>query len=350
MPIKTDIYTPRTMGTLVSRIPATKTFLIDTFFKNRETFATEKIDVDFKKGGRELAPFVHPVVGGKTVKNKGYKTKTYTPPTLAPNKVTTVDNILKRQAGENPYSGVTPAERAIKKMGADFQELDEMITRRQEWMAAKAIFEGQIPIIGEGLNEVIDFGFENQETIVTASKKWSAATADPIADIKRWRKTVQQKGFVNCDVLIMSDNVADAFINNEKVQKLLDTKGYDLAVIAPKELPNGATYIGTLKGLALDIYSYNEWYLDDWTNPDAPEEKPLVPDGKLALLSTSAQYSLLFGAVTILDESEQFVTVEGDKVPETWAERNPARRFLQLNSKPLPVPHEIDSWYVATVL
>ncbi len=350
MPIKTDIYTPRTMGTLVERMPATKTFLIDTFFKNKETFATEKIDVDFKKGGRELAPYVHPVIGGKTVKNKGYKTTTYTPPTLAPNTITTVDDILKRQAGENPYSGKTPAERAIEKMAKDFQKLEEMIARRVEEMAAKAIFSGQIPIIGEGINEVIDFGFENQETIVTTSKKWSAPTSDPIGDIKRWRKTVQQKGFVNCDVLIMADDVADAFVAHEKVQKLLDVKGYDLAVIAPKEIPNGATYIGTLKGLNLDIYSYNEWYLDDWTDPSVPVEKPLVPNGKLALMSTSANYSLMYGAVTMLDKDDQFVTVEGEKVPETWAERNPARRFLQLNSKPLPVPHEIDSWFVATVL
>ncbi len=351
MPIKTDIYTPRTLGTLVRRIPVPKTFLRDTFFKNRVPFDTEKIDVDFKKGNRKLAPFVHPVQGGKIVKNSGYETKTYTPPTLSPNKVTKVDDLLKRLPGENPYSGKTPAERAVEKLAEDLVELMEMITRREEWMAASAIFNGQIPIVGDGINEVIDFSFSNTETFVTDSKKWSSENSDPIADIKRWRKVVQRKGFVNCDILIMADDVADAFVNHPKVQKLLDVKAYDLAVIKPKELPNGATYVGTIKGLSLDIYTYNEWYLDDWTNPDAPEEKPLVPNGKLALLSTSANYSILYGAVTILDENgETFITVEGDKVPETWTERNPARRFLQVNSKPLTVPHEVDSWYVATVL
>ena len=45
-----------------------------------------------------------------------------------------------------------------------------------------------------------------------------------------------------------------------------------------------------------------------------------------------------------------FVTVEGDKVPQTWIERRPDRRFLQINSKPLTVPHEVNSWYVAQVL
>lgn len=208
-----------------------------------------------------------------------------------------------------------------------------------------------IPIIGEGLDEVIDFNFTNRETITTAGKKWGAETSDPIADIKRWRKAVQKNGFVNCDACVMSDDVVAAFINHPKVQKLLDTKGYDLAVIKPKELPNGVTYVGTLHAENLHIYTYNEWYLDDWTDPKTPVQKPLVPEKTLALLSTRAEYSMYYGAITMIDEvTKNFVTVEGQKVPETWVKRNPARRFLQLNSSPLPVPHEVDSWFVATVL
>ena len=68
-----------------------------------------------------------------------------------------------------------------------------MIVRREEWMAATAIFTGQIPIIGEGLNEVIDFDFTNKETIVSAEKKWDADTSDPLGDLERWREAVQKE-------------------------------------------------------------------------------------------------------------------------------------------------------------
>lgn len=351
MSIETTIYTPRTMGKVIQRMPPVHTFFRDTFFKNRRTFVTKSVDVDFKKGSRALAPFVHPKIGGKTVPNAGYQTKTYTPVLIAPNKITTVDDLLTRSAGENPYSGRTPAERAVEKLGEDFRELSEMIVRREEWMAATAIFTGQIPIIGDGLNAVIDFEFTNTETIVTDALKWSAATADPLADLERWRKQVQKEGFVNCNICVMASDVSAAFIANEKVQKALDTKAYDLAVIKPRELPNGVTYIGTINKLGLDIYEYNEWYLDDWTDPAAPEQKPLVPDGTLALLSTTADYSIYYGAITMLaDNGVNFVTVEGDKVPQTWVERRPDRRFLQLNSAPLTVPHEVNSWFVAHVL
>jgi len=350
MAIQTDIYTPRAMGTIVRRMPPVHTFFRDTFFKNVRTFNTKSVDVDFKKGNRALAPFVHPKVGGKTIMNSGYQTKNYTPVLLAPNKITTVDDLLERAAGENPYSGKTPAERAVEKLAEDFAELTEMTVRREEWMAATAIFTGQIPIIGEGLNEVIDFGFTNTETIVTAGLKWNGADADPLADLERWRETVQKEGFVNCNVCIMAKDVANAFVNNAKVKAVLDIRGYDLAVIKPRELTNGVTYIGTVQKLGLDIYQYNEWYLDDWTNPNVPEQKPIVPASTLALLSTEADYSIYYGAVTILNENGAFTTVEGDRVPQTWVEHRPDRRFLQINSKPLTVPHEVNSWFVAKVL
>jgi hypothetical protein len=238
-------------------------------------------------------------------------------------------------------------------MAEDFAQLDEMITRREEWMAAQAIFTGKIPIKGDGLDEVIDFDFTNTVTLA-AAKKWTAAGGDPIADLKRWRKKVQKTGFVNCNICVMSDSAADAFINNEKVKSALDVKSYDLAIIKPRELPSGVTYIGTIRELGLDIYTYAEWFLDDWTDPEAPEDKPLVPDGAIALLSTAAAYSMYYGAVTLLDgrggRDEAFVTVEGARVPDTWTARKPARRFLQLNSNPLPVPHEVDSWFVAVVV
>ena len=49
-----SIYDPRTMGKLVERMPKVHTFIKSTFFRNTETFDTQKIDVDFKKGNRQI--------------------------------------------------------------------------------------------------------------------------------------------------------------------------------------------------------------------------------------------------------------------------------------------------------
>lgn len=346
-----SIYQPRTMGRIVEKLPPVHTFFRSTFFRNEETFTTKNVDVDFVKGSRKVAPYVHRLIGGKTVPNTGYQTKTYTPPLVAPDKITTADELMTRLPGESITSGRTPAERATLKLAKDMIELREMITRREELMCAQTIFTGKIPIIGDGLNEEIDFEFTNKETITTAAKKWNGASAAPMADIKRWHKKVQQTGFVNCDICVMASDVVDAFVGNADVQKMLDTKNYNLAVIQPKQLPNGVTYVGTIHELGMDIYTYNEWYLDDWTNPEAPEEKPLVPNGTLAMLSSSANYSMYYGAITLVDpHTETFRTVEGKYVPDSWVTRRPAKRTLQLSSAPLCVPHDVDSWFVAKVL
>ena len=344
-----SIYEPRTMGRVVQKLPPVRTFFRSTFFRHEETFTTEKVDVDFRKGSRKVAPFVSRLIGGKVVPNTGYQTKTYTPPLVAPEKVTTVDDLLRRRPGESLYSGRTPAERAVLKMADDFVELREQIVRREELMCAQTIFTGKIPIIGDGVNEEIDFYFTNKETISEAKKKWTADTSDPIGDLERWHGIVQRTGFVNCNVCVMGSDVAKAFVNNPKVKEALDVKNYNLAVIQPKQLPDGTTYIGTIHGLGLDIYKYNEWYLDDWTNPATPEDKPLVPTDSLALLSTNADYSMYYGAITLIKEPDgNFMTGEGKYVPDTWTKRKPARRFLNLSSAPLCVPHDVDSWFVAT--
>lgn len=344
-----SIFDPRTMGKLVTRMPKAKTFLRDTFFRNVQTFDTKKVDVDMKKGARKLAPFVHPKIGGKTVANSGYYTETYEPPMVAPNKITTVDDILKRSPGESLYNGKTPNQRAVEKMTEDFRELDEMVTRREEWMCAVTLFNGVIPVVGEGINETIDFKFTNKETL-TSTKKWGGTAAAPLEDIARWKLHIQQKGFVNADVCIMGNDALAKFLADANVQKMLDVRRYELAVIKPQELPNGATYIGTLVKENIAIYTYNEWFLDDWTDPNAPVEKPLVPDNVVAMLSTGAAYSMYYGAVGITDEAgKEIEVVEGVRIPEQWVERHPARRFLQMNSCPLSVPHEVDSWFVATV-
>ena len=351
MPNEVSIYEPRTMGRIVEKLPPVRTFFRDTFFRREETFNTESVDVDVVKGTRKVAPFVHRIIGGKTVPNTGYETKTYKPPLVAPDKITTVDDLLKRRPGESLVSGRSPAERAVLKMSDDFRELRDMISRREELMCVQSIFTGQIPIIGEGLNEVIDFGFTNTEVISAATKKWSNAGSDPIGDLKRWHKQVQKTGFTNCNACVMADDVATAFVGHEKVQKVLDVRNYNLAVIQPRQLPNGVTYVGTIHELGMDVYTYNEWYLDDWTDPETPEEKPLVPDGMLAMLSTNANYSMYYGAITLIDEgTKEFKTVEGKYVPDTWVKRKPARRFLQLQSAPLSVPHDVDSWFTAKVL
>lgn len=346
-----DLYTPRTLQGVIERMPKAKTFLRDTFFRDVQTFPTESVEFDIVKGGREMAPFVHPKLDAPVLENQGYTTKSYKAPLVSESTITTAENLMKREAGEHIYSGRTPAARAVGKIARDIQRMNEAITRREEWMAAQTIFTGKIPVIGPGLNKEIDFNFTQNVVLTNDTDKWSNPNADILGQLEDWAETVQKNGYTNPNMVIMDRTAADGLVNNNKMKELLDIQHYELARIAPKQLPSGVKWIGSYPKLGLDFYQYNDWYVDNWTDEKNPETKQLVPAGTLSLMSTEAQFSRLYGAITYIPYGEEdFITEEADRVAMAWVEHNPDRKFLGLQSRPLTVPHEVDSWLVAKVL
>lgn len=166
-----NIYTPRYLAEVVRQAPPVHTFFRDTFFTNVQHSPTESVDIDIVKGNRRMAAFVHPRIGGEVLKSDGYKTESYKPPLVNPYDETTADRYMTRMPGEDLYSGMTPAQRAAKKLMGEYASLNDATTRREEWMAVQAIVTGQIPIVGKGVNEIIDFGFTNTETL-TGTAQW----------------------------------------------------------------------------------------------------------------------------------------------------------------------------------
>lgn len=348
MPI--NIYTPTRIAKVIEVMPPVTTFLKSTFFKNSMTYVTKNVNFDIVEGDRKIAPYVNPKVGGKVVPNKGYRTQTYTAPLVAPEKVTEAEEMLDRMPGEQITSNTTPAERAVRKIRADLRELDEMITRREEEMCAEALFLGKITVKGEGVDDEIDFGFTNKETLASG-KKWTASGSDPIGDLRRWKRAIAKDGHVNADICIMSEAAAAAFINNEQVQKLLDIKNYSIAKINPMQISAGVSYIGTISALGMSIYTYDEYYTDDWTTPGTEVVKPYVPEGVIGLFSTAAECTMLYGAISDFDSRTQNpATHTGRRYGESFLSENNRVRTLRLSSRPLAVPHNIKSWFVATVV
>ena len=345
-----DLYTPRTLYGVISKMPPVHTFLRYTFFKETVTFPTESVEFDVFKGGRQLAPFVHPKMGGTPVEGAGYKTKSYKPPMVGAKTITTAEDLMNRSMGENPYSGRTPASRAVEKLGYDLQKLESMITRREEWMAAQVLTTGTVPVVGEGVNEVIDFNFTNEVVLTAAGDKWSDPSAPILDQLNEWYRKVQQDGYVNPTMLLMNGVTAGAMIRNEEIQKLLDNRRYEMGLVAPRTMMGGASFVAHLTRPNLDIIEYNEVFYDDWTDPKNPETKLLIPDGAVIMLSEQSKFSKLYGAHTYIDESKTWHTVMESRVPDTWIEKDPDRRMLSLTSHPLLVPHEVDSWLVGKVL
>lgn len=345
MPNMVDLYTPRTLAEVVKTTPPVRTFLRDRFFTNVKTFPTKRVDIDIVKGNRKMAAFIHPMVGGEIVQAEGYETKSYAPPLINPATISTADQLLERLPGEDMYSGKTPADRAAEKLIEEYNQLNDMTTRREEWMAAQVLTTGQLKVKGKGVDEVIDFGLTNKTTLAS-TKKWGASAADIWGNLKDWKQQVSRNGFANANMVIMGKAAADAFMADATVAKLLDNRRIEIGAIKPEEMEGGLTYYGHLNLPGVDIYGYDEVYLDDETG----ETKPLIPDNVVLMIPSAASFMRAYGLCTYLDDAGAWHRAETDRLLRTYVEHRPDRRFIELQTHPLLIPDKIDSWFAATVL
>ena len=346
MPNTIDIYSPRTMGAVVRNMPETMTFLRDRYFTNHQHYMTERVDFDIVKGGRPMAPFVTYRGGAELIDKQGYETMTFTTPLLAPATLTTAEELLQRMPGESVYSAMSPEQRAVRKLADELTMLRDTIDRREEWMCAMLLTTGKIPVIGNQINAEIDVGFTQKS--ITA-KSWGADGADILGDMAKAQSEVYQNGYVHATDFLLGTEAAEYFVNNAKIQKLLDIKDYSIGRVAPQGLPKGVRYIGHISAANVDadVFTYNEHYED----PTTKELKPLIPKNKMICLPSDMNAELAYGQHTYMDQrTQKWYTDNSGRTPDQWVEKNPDRKMVAMYSRPMPVPKEVNAWYVMDVL
>ena len=202
--------------------------------------------------------------------------------------------------------------------------------------------------MGEGVNETIDFGLTNKKTL-TGDNKWGGTKADILGNLGDWTDAVLHGGFANVDTIIMGKTAKAKFFADANVQKMLDNRRIELGKIDPKDLPNGVRYIGHLNKPNLDIYSYGEVYLDNWTDPANPVTKRLVDDNKVALLPSNPGFMRAYALTSYIDDTKRTITAQTPRLLRTYVKHGPDRMILELQTRPLTIPDKVDSWLVAEV-
>lgn len=342
-----NIYETRAMlQVLENRIPS-RTFFRNNFFRDGQIYQAETVDLDIIKGTRRMAPFVNPKMQGKVLDKAGYTTRSYKPAYVKPKLVTTAANILSRQAGQPVYTQSTnPAVMAAQQLGRELAELDDSITRREEWMCAGALLTGKVTVLGDGVNDELDF-YANVThfPVLLTTARWSqASTAVPLTNLKTWKRIVTKDSGFNPNICVMGLDAYDAFMGTTQVTSasgLFNLRQIDIGAIQPLMLPNGITYIGRINEIGMDIYTYEEWYYDEGTS----SEKPMMPADKVFLGATNTECEFCYGAIQDLDS-----LVPVARFPKTWKEEDPSAMFLMVQSAPMPVPKRIDAFLTATVL
>ena len=351
-----NFYDTHTLLMAVQQLVPAATFLRDRYFPTNDAsdiFATEDVLVEYRDGTRKLAPFVAPRKGGVTILRKGYNMERYTPPFVAPRRTLTLDELRKRGFGEALYSQLTPEQRQQVLIMRDADELGDLITNREEAMAAETMLTN-----GCIMKHIADDADESDEMEIrfysegsnpatyAPTTKWDAAGAKILADLGVMARMLTSKGLRATD-LICSPDVADTIVNNEVIQKLLDNKRYELGMVEPEVLPAGAAVMARLNvnGRIISVISYDETYTDD-----AGKDQLYIPSGK-CILTAPACGRTLYGAVTQVEQADgEFHTYAGRRVPKYLSNAEGNTRSLTISSRPLMIPNNKNPFIVADVL
>lgn len=351
-----NIYTTKTMLAAVKQMKPATSFLRDRYFPSGagDLFPTEEVLVEYKDAtGNKLAPVVLPRKGDISVARDGYTTSKMTPPLVAPSRPLTIDELNRKQMGENLFSDRTPAQRQAEILSQDLADFDEMITNREEYIAAECLFNNGYTLKqyadkqGEGEFIPYDLHFYKGDVnpaVYTPGVKWNDATSDKVADLYQMILMLTSKGNNATEVLIGAD-AAEELIEDETIQKLMNLLRYDVGNIAPVELPQGAARLGRLnvRGRMIDLLTYDGTYIDE----ESGEVKPYVPAKKICVTAPGAGRGL-YGAISQMELDNQWHTHMGRRVPRYWAEKT--GRDLTVSARPLFVPKTANPFITATVL
>ena len=351
-----NIYTTKTMLAAVKQMKPATSFLRDRYFPSGagDLFPTEEVLVEYKDAtGNKMAPVVLPRKGSISVERDGYTTSKMTPPLVAPSRPLTIDDLNRKQMGENLFSDRSPAQRQAEILAQDLADFDAMHTNREEYIAAECMFNNGYVLrqyadkYGEGEYKEYELKFYSEganPAVYAPSVKWDATDSDKLADLYQAILMLTSKGNNATEVLLGAD-AAEELLDDAKIKELMDLARYNIGEIAPTALPQGAARLGRLniRGRMIDLLTYDGTYLDEETG----EVKPYVPAKKICVTAPGAGRGL-YGAVTQMELDHQWHTHMGRRVPRYWADKD--GRDLTVSSRPLFVPRTKNPFITATVL
>lgn len=285
-------------------------------------------------GTRRLAPFVAPNVQGRVLREQGYTTKTFRPAYVKPKHVVDPSRAIPRMAGE-AFGGELSMQERYDAVVAENMRLERlMIENRWEWMAARAIIDGQVTVAGEDYPTVtVSFGRDPSLAMVVTggATNWT----DPLKDIEDQRRKVNRLANATVTRLTFGLDAWDRFTDNPKVQALLDTRYRGSETVYNTAIPDATPFefrgvISGQNGIGrLELYTYSAQFEDETgTLTDMIDSNTVVGTGP------GIDGVRCYGAIR--DKRAGLVPLA--MFPKMWDVEDPSATYTMTQSAPLMVP------------
>ena len=217
----------------------------------------------------------------------------FSPAHIKPVRTLTADDVFYRSMS---VPGANTDDRDAQLLALDLTELDNDISRREEWMVSQALFTGKIVCLDGDTNEIVAEVDYTPISSSVVSPLWSSAsTCDPLKDLKTAMRLVSGACGFSADLIIMGKDASDAFENADKVLAAYDKQHIAPGTITPTLSEYGITLLGNYRGLPL--YASESQYTDvDGTS------KYFVPADKVLVAASGLQGTLAYAGIVQVDE------------------------------------------------
>lgn len=311
------------------------------YFPSAINFDTDEILWDrVFKDDRKLAPFVVPNVKGVPMGDSGYDTVSFRPAYIKQKDTVDPTKPFKRMAGESLGTGsMSPQQRYDALVAQTLANHRTYIENRWEWMAAKALIDGQVVISGENYPaRTVNFRRSSDLSVVLAgAAKWDQNTSNPLADLKTARVAANYRAGVRIRRHVFGQNAWDLLTSRVDLRSMMQTQidGYGTKVSMMADGYEGLEYMGTIQGLngagAIECWVYTQKYVDENN-----VEQFLMDQNTVVGLGDPGAVGGIRCYGAIKDKAANFQPLS--IFPKMWTEEDPAADFMMSQSAPLMVP------------
>ena len=312
---------------------------------------TRYVEWDYLTKGNPKAHFVGEGLTVPPTERGKFKTAQIETPKYQHRKVLGLEDLADRQPGEP--TGSMPAnmfasaqERAGRLEAEDDIECIEAVAELREIITAEFLFKGLINVFGYGVNRKIDYTLPNKIKLL-GSNRWGQVGVDFQDDLREWCGHLEDLGFDPVEI-IFSREVWALIEKDERWLKQLDNLRTEKGRFAPEKAAEygNAQYQGTLRDPFVDLYVQRSSYFDDATGT----MKRHIPENSLIIITPeSKRNKFAYGSIDYM-ENGQFKTVSGEFIKEVWHDDRAGTREILVTSRAVPVPGNLNSWLVATVM
>ena len=337
-----DLFSTDTLLAIVEDLRAPRSGFAQRHFTTVSQDTSEEIHFDIDNKPRRMAPFVSPLVGGKVVQSRGFRTDTFKPAYIKDKRTFHPGRAVKRVKGERIGGGqYSPEERMQILLAQDLEDQLDMLERRMEWMAAQALYGGKVTVQGEQYpSVVVDFGRDANHTIVKANgAKWGDAGVKPLDDLQDWSDRMVRTTGVAMTEVTMTVDVWKVFRADADVKSRLDRWRGNSTLQPDAHQGEGRVFQGMVDQFA--IYTYSGWVVD----AENGLEGSILPDGTVIGTAGDAVEGVRHHGAILDHDALQAL----EYFPKSWVEQDPSVRYLLMQTAPLLVPYRVNATLRASV-